>query len=131
MASRGRGGRVKGADYERRIGKLLSEEFGVEVKRSGAQEQWKHNVGDVQASPQSDTILNQFYIECKNRESLGKAALDWYKKAVIDAGKSGKTPVVIMTKNREDDYVLLSLTDFIKILKVYEQNSLQLQGHKG
>ncbi|NHZ84892.1 MAG: hypothetical protein GWP19_03315 [Planctomycetia bacterium] len=117
MASRGRGSRVKGGTFERRIAKLLQEQFDVSVKRSGAQEQWKHSVGDLQPDPKSDTILNNYFWECKNRESMGKALLDWYKKAKSDAEKGGKIPLVVATKNQEDDYVFIRLEDFLELLE--------------
>ena len=115
MASRGKGSRAKGATYERKLAKLLQEEFNVEVKRSGAQEQWKHGKGDIEADPNAKTIVNSFFWEAKKRETW--AILQWYKKAVEDAKRGKRIPVVVASKNQESDYVFLKLSDFIKILK--------------
>lgn len=114
MASIGRGSRDKGANYEREIAKLLKTKFGVEVKRTGAQEKWKVHGGDVNAPKYANTILTDFFWELKKRESW--AILDWYKKAADDCQGSGQTPLVVASKNNEDDYVFLRLKDFLGLL---------------
>lgn len=122
MASRGRGARTKGADFERRISKLLTSRFGIDVKRTGGTERSKIvNKGDVNASKYQDTLLNDFFWELKNRESW--AILDWYKKAVDDAQGTTLKPLVVATKNFEKDYVFLSLDDFLSIL-------VELEGYR-
>ena len=118
MASIGRGSRMKGAKFERKLADILSEKFGVVVKRSGAQEQWKHGKGDVEANPNEETIVHRFFWEAKKRESW--AILKWYKKAVNDATPSGKIPVVVASKNQEDMYAFLKLSDFLDLLKENE-----------
>lgn len=115
MASRGRGARNKGADYERRLAKILSAKFGIDVKRTGGTERSKIvNKGDVNASKYEDTIINDFFWEAKCRESW--AILDWYKKAELDGQGTTLMPVVVATKNFERDYVFLTLDDFLRIL---------------
>ena len=86
MARRGSGSQKKGSDYERKIARKLKERFGVDVKRTGTQERWKSHGGDVNAPSYSDTILTDYFWECKKRESW--AILNWYKKAETDAQKS-------------------------------------------
>lgn len=116
MASNGKGSRDKGANYERKIADRFSERFNINVNRTGSQERWSYYGGDVHAPDGSDTILNDFFFELKNRENLPKTIIKWYQKAVDDAEGSYKAPVVITTKNYEDDYVFMTLDDFEKIL---------------
>lgn len=106
--------RDKGAAYEREIAKILHDKFGVDVKRTGAQERWKAHGGDVNAPEYENTILKDFFWECKNRESW--SILEWYKKARDDNQTARKSTVVIASKNREENYVFLSLNDFLRIL---------------
>lgn len=115
MASRGRGARNKGANFERDLAKKLSQHFGLDVKRTGGTERSKIvNKGDVNASKFQDTILNEIFWEAKNRESW--AVLDWYKKACDDAAGTVLKPVVVCTKNFEKEYVFMSLDDLLSIL---------------
>lgn len=118
MASIGRGAREKGAKFERKIAKILKDKFGVEVKRTGAQEKWKMYGGDVNAPRHIDTILNDFFWECKARENW--SIIDWYIKAADDA-ETNQIPVVVATKNHNNNYVFLTLQDFIGILKELEE----------
>lgn len=115
MASRGRGARNKGANYERKIAKRLTEKFGIDVKRTGGTERSKIvNKGDVNASKYNDTILNDFFWELKCRESW--SILDWYKKAEDDARGTVLKTLVVASKNHEDDYVFMKLEDLLSIL---------------
>lgn len=115
MASRGAGSHKKGADYERKIAKYLSQAFGTEVKRTPAQESAKIHGGDVNAHKGDDTILTDFFWELKKRETW--SIIDWYKKAVDDCGATRQIPIVVASKNNEDDYVFMSLKDFTRILR--------------
>lgn len=113
--------REKGAVFERDFARKLKGVFGVDVKRTGAQERWKAHGGDVNAPEYSKTILTNFFWELKNRETW--SILDWYKKARDDNGSPSKIPVVVATKNREEEYVFLSFKDFSRIL-------LELDGYR-
>lgn len=115
MASIGRGSRNKGANYERQIAKLLADKFGVIVKRTGAQEKWKVHGGDVNAAKFQNTILTDFFWELKKRESW--SIIDWFKKACDDCKGMMQIPVVVASKNNEDDYAFLRLSDFLALLK--------------
>lgn len=119
MASRGSGSQKKGSDFERKIARKLKEVFGVDVKRTGTQERWKAHGGDVNPPSYSNTILKDFFWECKNRENW--AILNWFKKAQDDSSKSGQIPVVVASKNHEDDYAFLRFEDFIDIIKELEE----------
>jgi len=114
MASIGSGSQQKGKAYERKISNLLTKTFGVQVRRTPSPERWKStNLGDLNASKNEKTILNDFFWECKKRENFSPLA--WYEKAKGDSDQY-QIPVVVASKNHEDDFVFLSLSDFLKIL---------------
>lgn len=117
MASIGKGARQKGANFEREVAKILKDKFNVDVRRTGAQERWKVDGGDVNAPKHIDTILNDFFWECKARENW--SIIDWYLKAVDDT-QTKQMPVVVATKNYHNNYVFLTLQDFTRILKELE-----------
>lgn len=112
MARPGRGSYQKGANYERKIAKLFQEKFGVQVKRTGAQESAKVHGGDVNTYRGNDSVLNDFFWECKARESW--SIIDWLKKAQDDSGF--RPAIVVATRNHENDYAFLRLEDLIRIL---------------
>ncbi len=114
MASIGKGSQDKGKNFERKLAKILKNKFGVEVKRTGSQERWKSHRGDVNAAAWENTILTDFHWECKNRQSW--SIIDWYKKSNDDNYGTNKKTLVVATKNNEDDYVFLTLNDFLNIL---------------
>jgi hypothetical protein len=116
MASVGKGARDKGANFERDIARKLATAFGVEVRRTGAQERWKStNGGDVNARKGEDTVLNDFFFELKCQEKWN--LLEWYKKAVDDVGGMHQIPMVVAKKNRESEYCFLKLDDMIRLLQ--------------
>ena len=102
----------KGKEYEIAIAHLLSQFFDEDVRRYGAQEKWKSFQGDIR-SKNKDSILNDYHLELKKRETW--AVLAWYKKAKDDTD-SFKTPIVVCSRNHEDDYVFFRLQDFLKLL---------------
>ena|SRR3990167_4720173 len=53
-----------------------------------------------------------FFIECKNQETTN--FLQWYHKAANEAG--AKPPLVVWTKNREEIYAFLLLSDLMMVL---------------
>lgn len=118
MASRGAGSHKKGADYERRVAGILTETFGVKVQRTPAQESAKLYGGDVNAHVADNTILTDFFWELKKREAW--SIIDWYKKAKDDCSGTRQIPIVVASKNNEDDYVFLTLSDFSRILRELE-----------
>lgn len=105
--------RNKGAQYERDIANYFSREFGEEVRRYGAQERWKSYSGDIRTK-QRDSILHDIHWELKKHEAW--SILEWYKKASDDA-EPQKIPAVVCSRNREDNYVFLSLEHLVRILK--------------
>ena len=101
----------KGSDYELKIAKILSEAFGIDLRRAPCSLDTK---GDIRAAEgMSPELLEDFSIELKKQESIDIWACN--RQAQEQSG--GKIGVLIYTKNREDDFVSLKLDDFIKILK--------------
>lgn len=105
----------KGSNYERKICKILSEAFDIELRRvpcSGALD----IVGDVRVKEGTTAkILEPYTIECKKQEKINIWKCN--KQAQDQAGETGKIGLLIFSRNREKDYVCLKLNDFINILK--------------
>lgn len=115
MASRGSGSQQKGKNHEREVAKLISEALQIDFRRTPSPERWKNVKGDGSAPMWEKTISHDFMWEMKCRESW--SILDWYKKAADDAEGTYRTPVVVASRNHEDNYAFLKLSDFLKILK--------------
>jgi len=102
----------KGANYERKIAKLLSDAFDTKVSRipmSGALPDWKGDLRDLTG------VLKDFVWECKCQEKLNiwSALLQAEREAL----GSTRIPVVVFTRNNAGkDYVALDLRDFLSIL---------------
>lgn len=114
MAKPGSGSQQKGKNHEREVAKLISDALGIDFRRTPSPERWKTNKGDGNAPRWIKTIAHDFMWEMKCRESW--SILDWYKKAKDDAGPY-QMPVVVASKNFEDNYAFLKLSDFLRILK--------------
>lgn len=114
MASRGSGSQQKGKNHEREVSKLISDALGIDFRRTPSPERWKATKGDGNAPSWQKTIAHDFMWEMKCREAW--SILDWYKKAKDDTGESGRIPVVVAKRNREDNYAFLTLTDFLALL---------------
>lgn len=114
-------GKAKGDNFERKIAKKMTDWTGTKFERVPASGglHWKQDnrvYGDI--------ICNDpdfpFVIECKNREAWNMDALingskeveSWWKQVNRDAGETGKAPMVIFTRNRQPDYVMLRTKDF-------------------
>ena len=116
MATIGRGSQIKGADFEREIAQFLSKYFIQQVKRTPSPEKYKWHSGDL-GCRDTYSILARFHWELKKREA--GSIYGWYHKAEDDA-ETLKIPVVVFSKNRESNYVCLSLTNFCGLLKELE-----------
>jgi hypothetical protein len=115
MATPGRGSQQKGKNHEREVAKIISEALGVSAKRTASPERWKINKGDINAPLWEESIMHDFVWEAKCRESW--SILDWYHKLEDDIGLTTKLPVVVASKNHEDQYVFLKLDHFLRVLK--------------
>ena len=117
MASRGRGARQKGANFEREIAKLFSEKLERNFKRGlGQTRGGGAEVADVEIGQDSEDL---FHFELKrHKRSDIKAAM---RQAVsdIEEGLSNKVPVAITKDDYKPIYVTMLLDDFLTIAKVY------------
>lgn len=100
----GRMSRNKGAAGEREFCKLLSEALGIEVKRKLGQ---ARDGGD-------DCQVGKFRIEVKRRETL--SVVKWCEQVEAAAG-AGEVPVVAFRRNGEKWRVVLSLDDFLPLMR--------------
>lgn len=100
----------KGKRFELRIAKDLAKKFDSNIRRTP-------NSGGLSIKGDILTtsgILSEFSWECKNQEKLNIwKALQQSKN---DALGTRKSPVVVFTKNFEDDYVALRYDDFVNLL---------------
>ena len=100
----------KGKRFELRIAKDLAKRFKTDIKRTPNSGGLSFK-GDILTT---SGILSEYSWECKNQEKLNIwKALEQSKG---DARGTLKTPVVVFTKNFEDDYIALKYDDFVNIL---------------
>ena len=121
MASRGKGARNKGASYERKIAKILEERTGVQLERtplSGGFAKANSSAalkGDINTIDKNIDL--HLHIECKNQKKW--ALRQWYKQAKEDCPK-GKKPVVVFHEDRGEDFIMLTLGDFLQLVPTPE-----------
>ena len=73
---------------------------------------------DVQLS-EAALKLFPFAVECKNRASM--AVYKDYAQSSDNAGSD--TPLLVIKQNQSQPLVILSLVDFMKLLRVYKENN--------
>lgn len=113
MASRGRGARAKGANFEREIAKYFNENLnnlsaqrGLGQTRGGGEE-----IADVE--------IDLIHVEAKRHKRCHiKAALD---QAINDCQNKDKLPVAITKDDRKPILVTMLLDDWIKLFKAYAE----------
>lgn len=107
MASRGRGARNKGAQFEREIAKRLTDltEGNYEFKRGLGQTRSAATEG---ADVQCDKLKDIIHIECKrHKRSPIKPALE---QAINDCGDA--IPIVITKDDREPELVTMRMQEW-------------------
>tara|TARA_B100000131_G_C17838395_1_gene500736 strand:+ start:261 stop:620 length:360 start_codon:yes stop_codon:yes gene_type:complete len=110
MASRGRGARAKGANFERWTANYLSENTSLEARRGLAQTRG----GGAEVS---DVEIDYIHIEAKRHKRCNiKAALN---QAINDCAANGKLPVAITKDDRQEVLCTMLLTDWVKLFKSY------------
>tara|TARA_Y100001938_G_C8072914_1_gene424232 strand:- start:47 stop:412 length:366 start_codon:yes stop_codon:yes gene_type:complete len=110
MATRGRGARRKGANFERWLANTLSEMTGLEAKRGLAQTRG----GGAEVS---DVSIDYIHVEAKNHIRCNiKAAL---VQAINDSEQSGKMPVAITKDDRKPVLCTMLLDDWITLFNAY------------
>jgi hypothetical protein len=123
MASQGRGAKVKGSGYELKIAKLFSPWWGGQFHRvpgSGSLHWGDDNrvAGDI-AAPQG--LDFPFVVECKKHEgwTMDHVLLNigdpfkWWGQVVTDARRVRKVPLLIFSRNRAKDYVMVPFSNML------------------
>lgn len=110
MASRGKGARTKGANFERELAKIFRDALDLEAKRGlGQTRGGGEEIADVE--------MEFLHIEAKRHKRCNiKSAL---KQAIEDSKTKEKLPVAITKDDREPILVTMLLDDWMKLLKYY------------
>lgn len=120
----GRHSKTKGSNYELAIAKILTAWWGAPFHRVPASGglHWNASMnvsGDIITIPEAGF---PFVVECKKREewTLENAFLNnkeiklWWSQVVGDARETGKIPMLIFSRNRAENFVMLPYNeDFI------------------
>ena len=115
MATRGRGARAKGANFERALAKIITNGTGIEARRGLAQTRG----GGAEVS---DVEMPLVHIEAKRHKRCNiKSAM---RQAVNDSEANGKIPVVITKDDRQDILVTMKIDDWLPFLKCYSQENV-------
>ena len=110
MASRGRGARAKGANFERWTANHLTENTPLEARRGLAQTRG----GGAEVS---DVEIDYIHIEAKRHKRCNiKAALN---QAINDSACNGKIPVAITKDDREEVLCTMLLSDWLKFFNSF------------
>lgn len=123
MASQGKGAKVKGSGYELKMAKKFGPWWGGTFHRvpgSGSLHWGDDNrvAGDI-AAPQG--LDFPFVIECKKHEgwTMDNVLLNtgdprgWWEQVVTDARRVKLVPMLIFSRNRAKDYVMIPYTDWM------------------
>lgn len=102
----GKMARNKGANGERELAAILSEELGFVVKRK---------LGQAREGGDDIQILD-WKIEVKRRETL--AIMQWVRQ-IESCLQENQKPIVAFRQNKEEWRVVLRLSDFIPLLREY------------
>lgn len=112
MASRGRGARLKGSNFEREIANLLSAETGIDFQRGIGQ---SRGGGAEIADVCSDALPTvHFELKRQKRCSIRQA----YLQALGDVNKT-KTRIIITKDDREDTLVTMELSEWLVFFKAW------------
>lgn len=119
MAVHGRGARIKGKNFERKIAKQLSDWYS-EIKGKNITLRRVPNSGglNIKGDIMTEDVLDMkefpLHLELKNQERWN--VRDYYSQSENDC-PSGKIPTVIFSKNNDHSFIMLKLEDFIKFTK--------------
>ena len=115
MAKRGRGARIKGAAFERKIAEELTALTEFSWKRGlGQTRRGGAEVPDVHCDD-----LKHIHIEVKRQKQCSiKAAM---RQAVGDVEESGKLPIVITKDDRQPIYVTMRFEEWVDLFNAYLQ----------
>ncbi len=114
MSSRGKGARLKGANFERRVANDLTEameSFGYTFKRGLGQTRG----GGAETADVICDSLPLLHIECKNQKVCNiKAAM---VQAMNDIGESARVPIVVTRDTGKDTLVTMRWNDWVGLFK--------------
>ena len=110
--------RTKGHQFERDIVNLLKEK-GYPAARNLTQT--RDSGGDIN--------LPRWLIECKRYAKIGRV-YEWLEQA-IKAASGIQKPIVIAKADREEEIVIMRLTDFMEVMHVVESQANPHTVYKG
>jgi len=110
--------RKKGATFERDVAKLFSDWTGMKFRRTPMSGGWA-KTGDITPVNPKEMDDFRFNVECKNQQIWSFADLikdihsgsgieSWWIQAANDAEKSKKVPLLVFTRNRDVNYIMLT-----------------------
>lgn len=111
MASRGRGARLKGANFERDLAKYFNSHF--------SQMNAKRGLGQTRGGGEeiADVEMDYIHVEAKRHKRCNiKAALN---QALTDCEEKDKLPVAITKDDRKPILVTMFMDDWIELFKCY------------
>lgn len=111
MASRGRGARLKGANFERELAKYFNSHF----NQMGA----KRGLGQTRGGGEeiADVEMDYIHVEAKRHKRCSiKKALE---QAIEDCESKDKLPVAITKDDRKPILVTMLMDDWIKLFESY------------
>lgn len=124
MASRGRGARAKGFQFERDIAKAFQEAIGEEFQRGlGQTRGGGAEVPDVIPSS-NQALADALHIECKRQKvcsikgAMKQAKTDIEKRQAKNPSIT-PIPIVVTKDDRQDTLVTLQLKDFLNMFNAY------------
>ena len=122
MASRGRGARQKGFQFERDIAKAFSEATGMEFKRGlGQTRGGGSEVSDVLPPP--GDLRERIHIECKRQKRCNiKAAMQQARDDIAKRQLKAEVspfPIAVTKNDREATLVTLELEDFLSLFAAW------------
>ena len=110
MASRGRGARAKGANFERELARKIRDIINIPAERGLAQ---TRGGGEEVA----DVHMDHIHVEAKRHKRCNiKAAL---RQAISDSENKEKLPVAITKDDRQPILVTMLFDDWVKVFKPY------------
>lgn len=116
MASRGRGARVKGAQFERDIAAFLSNKTGILFQRGLAQ---TRGGGKEVADVTCDKLPIPFHFELKRQKKCNIRAA--WAQCSNDAPEAAYK-VVITKDDREETFVTMKLEEWVHLFRIFLEN---------
>jgi hypothetical protein len=126
--ARGRGSKVKGASYERRIKDILQKAWGVSLSRTPLSGGFMKHLessrfkGDLNTTDDNKEL--NLHLELKDQKTW--SIHTWWKQTTSDCPNS-KIPALIMHQGQQnedgkrvreaEDFILLKLTDFLELVE--------------